>query len=412
MLPLLLSTAFLSSQDIVTSAQDLATVSIDPANLTDLTLTEGKTFSIDIVVTDVADLAGFTVALSYETSILTASNFSVYAPFTVPWPSEINDTAGFVYVFYTLPMGTEPGISGTAKLVKIDFIVDALGLSFLDFATMKLMDTDGNPILHDVVRGTFANTKIHNLSITSATPSPTSVAAPGDIISIDVTISNEGDFDEFFDVTTRHSTNVWIENKSDVFLAIEENTTLTFTWDTTGLDIGEYTVTVHAILPTDNYQPDNTATLTARVGVIRDIAITNVTVSETKVAEGGSVIVSAVVKNQGNFTEDFTVIFRYDGNTTIGTPQAVTSLLPDFHSTLSLSWDTQGLAGGTYEVSAEAIVEMDDNRDNNIFVDGSVKVVETLGTNIFVYAVIGIVALVAVIIILRYALKARKPKPT
>lgn len=401
--------ALLSSQFTIISAQALPTVYVDPSTLVDLTLTAGTTFSIDIVVKDVIDLAGFTIILTYDTTVLTANNFSVYNPFTVAWPSNVNDTAGFVFVLYTLPFGTKPGVSGTQKLVKIDFTVDALGLSIFGFSDTSLMDTDGQPIVHDAVGGSFTNTRIHNLSIKSATASPTRVAAPGGIININVDLSNEGDFDEFFNVTARHSTNVWIENKTDEFLAINETRTITFAWDTTGLDIGEYTVTINVSLPTDNYKPDNTATLKTRIGVIRDIAVSAVNVSTTEAAEGESVIISATIDNLGNFTEDYTVVFRYD-NTTIGS-QAESSLLPGFHSTLSLSWDTTGLGGGKYAISAEAVVEMDDNRGNNLLVYGEVSIGGTLGTNTFLYVAIGIIVVVVVLVVLRYALKRRKRKP-
>jgi len=104
-----------------------------------------------------------------------------------------------------------------------------------------------------------------------------------------------------------------------------------------------------------------------------DIAITNVTPSKTVVAQGYSLFINVTVKNQGDYAETFDVTAYYD-TTAIGT-KLVTSLAPYAETTLTFSWDTTGIAGGYYTISAQAsTVPGETDTEDNAFVDGTVKV--------------------------------------
>ena len=123
-------------------------------------LTPGSTFSIDITVADVTAMWGYDLTLEYDTTVLTATGFASYPPFTIPWPSEINDTAGWVKASYSMTFGEPVGFSTVdpAPILRIDFHVDALGWSFLDMYDTEISDIYGEPITpHEVVDGFFAN---------------------------------------------------------------------------------------------------------------------------------------------------------------------------------------------------------------------------------------------------------------
>jgi len=77
----------------------------------------------------------------------------------------------------------------------------------------------------------MAQPPIHDLAITSVTPSTNSVIA-GELVNITVVVENQGTAAENFTVVARHDT-VLIENKTVTNLAAGTNATLFFIWDTT-----------------------------------------------------------------------------------------------------------------------------------------------------------------------------------
>ena len=97
----------------------------------------------------------------------------------------------------------------------------------------------------------------HDIAVTNVAFFP-HVVIIGELVSVNVTVENTGDFDETFNVTVYYD-----EEKIDIAmgetLAVGANTTLTFTWDTTGVDVGRYTISAVAILAgEEDYPEDNT----------------------------------------------------------------------------------------------------------------------------------------------------------
>ena len=144
-------------------------LSVDPPSIVDPTLVPGSVFRINITVSDVQQLAGVQLWLSYDTSVLTVIDYGFYPPIDDPSPSLINDTAGYVELAATLPIG-EWGSGGvtTISLTPVDWIefaVDGVGFSLLDLhgipgyyggATL-LGDIDANFIPHIDSDGFFSN---------------------------------------------------------------------------------------------------------------------------------------------------------------------------------------------------------------------------------------------------------------
>jgi len=390
-------------------AQGPATVYVDPPSIADLALTPGKTFSININVSGVEDLWGYTVVLSYNTTVLTATAYSSYDPFTQPGPSLINDTAGWAYLYFTMQMGAPLGVSGNVPLVKLDFTVDASGVTLLDLHDTKLVTSKATSISYTELDGSFTNVKVHNIVVANVTASPTRVATPGGLVTLNVIIVNKGDFDETYNVTIRYGS-VLIGEETDLFLGSGENTTRTFSWDTTGLELDEYTLEVKAAVALDNYPKDNTFSVKVRVGVIRDVAVTNVTASQTEAAVGESIIVRVTIRNLGNFRERVTIQARYD-STLIGT--TTNEVLEEGGSKdVPFNWRTNATAG-EYVLSGEAVIEVDDNLANNVFEGDMVRLGGTSSVPIiFLYAGGALVAIIVVAVILRFAFRARKSQST
>jgi subtilisin family serine protease len=126
-----------------------------------------------------------------------------------------------------------------------------------------------------------------------------------------------------------------------------------------------YNVTAYSPpMPSENITVNNVVSKMVRAGYA-DVALINVLTDVGKTYVGCTVYVWVVAKNQGNFTETFSVAV-YANSTVIGT-QVVTNLAPNNQKTLFFCWDTRGFAIGNYTISAVAdlVLGETDWEDNN-----------------------------------------------
>jgi PKD repeat protein len=214
---------------------------------------------------------------------------------------------------------------------------------------------------------------LHDISVEEVVVDPTEVV-PGNLVEINATILNIGLVSETFNVTVYYD-DTPIDTQTYMGLSPEENTTLTFIWDTSGVPPNEYTIKAYAYLVdaatlearpdletnlADNTLVDGTVTVTAPD--IHDVAVTSVT-APAQAVQGDTVAIDVDVSNLGGFEETFDVEVTYD--TTLIDSQSVT-LASGASTTVSLSWDTTGVALGTYTITAEAILATDEVPANNI----------------------------------------------
>ena len=104
------------------------------------------------------------------------------------------------------------------------------------------------PMFHHDERHTgLYSPPVHDVAVTNVVPSKT-VVGQGYSISINVTVENQGDFTETFNVTLYANTTV-IDTHVNVTLTSRTFTVVTFTWNTTGFAYDNYTISAEAILP-------------------------------------------------------------------------------------------------------------------------------------------------------------------
>jgi hypothetical protein len=125
------------------------------------------------------------------------------------------------------------------------------------------------------------------------------------------------------------------------------------------------------------------AVITSPLG-IHDINVTNVTTSKDRctpmptVGKTFTMGINVTVKNEGNFTESFTLTANATNATTsivVGT-QTVSNLLSGETRILLFTWNTTSATYGYYTISAYATpVSNEVNTANNLFTDGAVRVV-------------------------------------
>ncbi len=99
----------------------------------------------------------------------------------------------------------------------------------------------------------------HNITITEVAPSKT-VVGEGLSLNVSVTVENQGDYAETFNVTTYANTTV-INTIASITLASNDSTTLTFPWNTTGYVKGNYIISAYATaVPGETSLADNNFT--------------------------------------------------------------------------------------------------------------------------------------------------------
>jgi len=219
---------------------------------------------------------------------------------------------------------------------------------------------------------------VHDLAVISVVPSTTEVTV-GDSIDIDVTVKNEGNFTETFDVSAYYDSFL-IETKTGISLVAGASTAVSFTWTTTSTGSFLIKADVPAVSGEDdtgdNIREDGTVVVLPVP--VHDIAITNITASsfEVDIRDPSQLIVTIGVEvtNEGDFTETFNVTIRYD-STDIDT-KTVFSLSAGDSTTVYFDWNVTGVELRTYKIEAEAILEDDyDLEDNAKTSDWSIEIV-------------------------------------
>jgi hypothetical protein len=220
---------------------------VDPPEIIDPTLLPPSTFSIDIKATSIDNFYGFSFYLGYDTYVLNTLGILIN-----PLDNETNfiveisikDAEGTVWVNLTYQPPAEPINIENATLVTIVFQVANIGETPLDLYNTTLRNPQGEPIPHEVGDGYFA-VLIRDVAVIKIELSATQVYE-GRKVNILVTVKNEGDIAESFNVTVYYDGNI-IGEQSVINLPSEANTTLTFIWNTNGVPpCHNYTISAKA----------------------------------------------------------------------------------------------------------------------------------------------------------------------
>ncbi|UCE15299.1 MAG: hypothetical protein JSV12_05290 [Candidatus Bathyarchaeota archaeon] len=271
------------------------TIYVDPPSIIDPTLTPGKNFTISIK-TDYngSDITGYDFVLYYNPSVIHAVSITNgdlivggTAQFIPGTPDNTNGKISAGAFFFSMGKPV-PITSGPGTLANVTFTVVGIGDSPIILGTgmeetsLKGYTDDGYGVEYDIINGFtgaehlkdgyFNNIPppIHDVAVTNLDVPAT--ATLGDIVSINVTVANEGNFTETFNLTC-YTNPTEIGTQSVTNLGAGNQTTLTFSWNTTGLNSGTYTVTAEAILDGDSEPEDNIASKSIE---LKTLAITAV----------------------------------------------------------------------------------------------------------------------------------------
>ena len=269
LLAVLIVTSAIAVNLPTTTAQQEPTIAVSPLVIDTRNLKEiGDTFSINVTVANVVKMWGYEFVLRYNASVIDATAFtSIDSRFTFELPSEIG--LNYTTVSRGTYNGDPTGVTTTSPIpvVRIDFVVTGNGTTniFNDPVFAEIANTDGHKVPCITVNGRFSNTQVlatHDIGITAATLSTTSAKA-GDQVTITVTVTNTGDFNENVTVTAQYNQSVSVFKDIDTpkpitNLASGANDQVTFNWNTADVPDGKHQVTVKATVTTDDKPSDNT----------------------------------------------------------------------------------------------------------------------------------------------------------
>ena len=259
---------------------------------------------------------------------------------------------------------------------------------------------DSSPaVLNDILYASSKDGKLyaftgqlHDVAVTNVTSSKTLVFQ-NETITINTVLWNKGSFNETVNLTASYNGTVF--HSTIISLTRAEERTIQIPLNTTGVPAGNYTIQVNATLVPpiiDENPSDNTKTCQIRIEIGKhEINVTNVTPStpninltkpipmKNVVGQGYNVTIYVTVKNQGNFTEQNIHVDIYWSNSTRFNQTINSVVIPELAVEASvmfnLTWNTNGFAYGNYTISAYAEpVPGEDNRTNNMHVDGIVRV--------------------------------------
>ena len=356
----------------------LAKLYVDPPEIIDPTLLPPKTFEVNVTLDDVENLYGYEFNMSYNKDVLTCLYVIVndvlgethYLPET-----QVSNSRGCVWVKVTYyPPAVPITTYNPVALATIHFRVKSAGVSVLHLHDTSLTNSTGDPIPYEVTDG-FVMTVIHDVAITGVTPL-SSWAYAGWPVQITVFAKNLGNVSEAFDVTTYYDGTL-IGTIPVASLPPNTEIALNFTWDTTGVPGGIYTISGNASIVPYEFNTTNNAYVDGQVNILeakRDVGITSVVPDGTWAYQGWRVNITVTAENLGDTVETFNVTTFYDNNT-IGTV-TLTSLPAHTAVNLLFIWNTSAVTPcHNYTIRAEAtLVPYEYNVTNNVYVDGKVKI--------------------------------------
>lgn len=445
-------------------------VSVDPESIVDPDhLAPGENFTINVKISDAADLYSYEFFLDYAKDVLTATNIVLgdFFPTDSVVRTEINDNAGYVWCNVTMPTGSTSGKGGNGTLARITFNVKARGESRLDLYSLTNANvsdrefdeywdgwakTGSSPWLNasdyptNYISSNAAD-KIGNFTFSNVSQGAIWSAielrirtwqSVGGDDQIKVSLFDGTSWSEAYTVIPSTVVGDYVDVDVASFLNTEEKLNAakmriekitSGAQDTIYVDyacislFSKPRLVDSAGSPIEYYEPiDGYFNNKPR---FHDVAITQVTtkrhetqdnityaVTVTKVNVGESVNITVTVMNNGTEPENFTVTAYYNGTTikaeTLTDFQAGTSRI------LALEWNTAGMAAGNYTIWAEASgLAEDSNPDNNKSTMKDVFMV--IGGSSMPLELIAIAVSVLVItlgIVLVYFKVIRKPKPT
>lgn len=359
------------------SKTTLPSVYVDPSNITDTTTTPSENITIEVKISNITDLYGFDIRLSWNVSILNYTSHIVKIPVEtypdgilhqpiLPIMNEVNTSMGtFVLVYSSL---NAPSFNGSGTVFEMTFTVLEYGECTLNINNSDLSNRKGGPIGHTVSDGYFSNA-FYDIAILNVIPSRLA-AFIGDIVNITVAVINNGTTrNETFNVTV-FSNNSQIDTEIVSALPPGEDAILLFHWNTSNLSPGNYTISANTSIMSDEFNIANNQLIDGIIELtnepIHDIAIKSINPFKTVVFKGYCFSLNVTIENQGNLPETFNITI-YGNQNILNETHAL--LDAGYSKTLVYSWevfDAQAYEDYILNATVSKVDGENDTSDNSL----------------------------------------------
>ena len=238
--------------------------------------------------------------------------------------------------------------------------------------TLTKVSGEFYPLVEDLLITIEKPYGLCDIGITNVTTSQ-SVVCQGSNLDVDVEIVNYGLNTETFKVTA--CANTAVIDTQVVSLCGNASTILSFAWNMSGVDKGDYTISAKASAVLGETHLEDNRKIGGKVTVVRlghDVAIQDVTF-KTAVGQGCPLYIRMTARNYGSFIEKFNVTV-YCNNTNFNATIPIT-LTSGNSTAINLTWNTTGIAKGNYPIRiyADSVPGETDITDNT-YPDGWVVV--------------------------------------
>jgi hypothetical protein len=348
-----------------------ATLYINPSKVVDPTLVPGTQFDVALSIVNATNVNSWSTGILYDNTVLNASDVvedeflkslnSTSFSFTIQ--QDYNATNGLIQMSCALSSG---GANGNGNLSTITFKVLGSGQSAIKIVNASLLDPSSLALPFSTLDGYFNNVLMAELSINP--PEVTgSQYVPGTTFTINVTLGGVEDFESsIFNLTYAPSVIQEIDINVPTVLGqtpikkLQVDDSAGYIWANLTFHSGistfapvtlmtvQFEVLAMGVSPinlTDTQLYDvngNPITHDVQhgifIGIIRHVAVTNVTTDIQVAYQGWNVLVNVTVKNKGNMTETVNVHFYYDD--TLGGTTTATSLISDEERVVQMVWNT------------------------------------------------------------------------
>ena len=325
-----------------------------------------------ITVSAIADFNGLpggggspTCRTDVDDTFADFSNYGTDVDIAAPGVCILSTWKDGTYVYASGTSMATPHVSGAAALYIIangkptnSAGVQQVKQGLLNFATPQ-NDPNGftgdpdiykEPLLD--VQSISNSQPLHDVAVTSL-DSPNS-ATQGDTVTINVTVLNEGDFSETFDLTViDDTTGTTIGTKTNIILSPSGSSTHSFNWNTSSL-VGDHTITAQTtVISGETDTTDNSKSKIVTIVIpIHDVAVSSIN-APSSANKGDLVNVQVTVNNLGTFSETFDVTLTDTTDSKI-IGVKTTTVGSGSSQTTSFSWDTSSSSEGNHILEAKA----------------------------------------------------------
>jgi hypothetical protein len=240
-------------------------VEVDPSLIEYHGDATGQQFTVAVKIIDVTNLYGFDIVLQWNTTFLAYVSHSTRVPKDTysdgvlwnpvyPIEDQVNATAGTYWIAFAC-MYPAPTFNGSGTVFTITFQIiyqpvqpqpDAnvtLHLYSSTSSSPDLSNNIGQPIPHSTQDGTvilYTLAASHDVAVTNLTAYKT-VVGQGYTSNITVTVANQGNYAETFNVTAYANSTV-IATIANITLASGDSVVQIIVWNTTGFAYSNYTL--------------------------------------------------------------------------------------------------------------------------------------------------------------------------